>query len=110
MIAREQLKAEIDRLDDSYLELAFKIICQFPRASDEKASRQGQQIADILQEIADSGGLGISDPVIWQRKARQDRALPFESGKTYRLPTPYNSYGAATALAEAMAVYQEGSN
>jgi hypothetical protein len=79
MITREQLKAEIDRLDDRYLELTFKIICQFPRAFDEKAPRQGQQIADILQEIADSGRLGISDPVAWQRKVRQDRALPFRS-------------------------------
>jgi len=31
--------------------------------------------------------------------------FPFESGKTYQLPTPYNSYGAATMLAEAMASY-----
>lgn len=87
MIAREQLKAEIDHLDERYLELAFKIICQFPRAADKETSRRGQQIADILQEIADSGGLGISDP--------------FESGKTYCLPTPCDSYGAATALVEA---------
>ncbi len=36
--------------------------------------------------------------------------FPFESGKTYCLPTPYNSCGAALALAEAMAVYQEGNN
>lgn len=57
MIAREQLKAEIDRLDDRYLELAFKIICQFPRAADKETPRRGQQIADILQEIADGGGL-----------------------------------------------------
>jgi len=31
---------------------------------------------------------------------------PFESGKTYYLPTPYNSFGAAAILAEAMATYQ----
>ena len=36
--------------------------------------------------------------------------LPFESGKTYYLPTPYNSYGAAAVLAEAMDTYQEESN
>jgi hypothetical protein len=36
--------------------------------------------------------------------------FPFESGKTYCLPTPYDSYGAASALAEAMAAYQEGNN
>ncbi len=34
--------------------------------------------------------------------------FPFESGKTYYLPTPYNSYGAAAILAEAMAAYQRG--
>ena len=80
MIAKEQLKAAIDRLDDRYLELVFKIICQFPHVPDKpKVARQGQQIADILQEIADSGGLGINDPVAWQRKVRQDRALPFRS-------------------------------
>jgi len=45
-------------LDDRYLELAFRIICQFPRVPDKpKVARQGQRIADILQEIADSGGL-----------------------------------------------------
>jgi hypothetical protein len=33
--------------------------------------------------------------------------FPFESGKTYSLPTPYNSYGAAAVLAEAMVTYQE---
>ena len=36
--------------------------------------------------------------------------LPFEAGKTYYLPTPYNSPGAAEILAEAMAAYQEESD
>jgi len=36
--------------------------------------------------------------------------FPFESGKTYYLPTPYDSFGAAAILAEAMAAYQEESN
>ena len=36
--------------------------------------------------------------------------FPFESGKTYYLPTPYNSFGAAVTLSEAMATYQEESN
>ena len=80
MNAKEQVKAEIDRLDDRYLELAFKIICQFPHISDkQEVPGQGQQTADILQEIADSGGLGINDPVAWQREVRRDRALPFRS-------------------------------
>ena len=80
MIVKEQLKSEIDRLDDRYLELVFKIICQFPHVTDnQKVLRHGQQVADILQKIADSGGLGINDPVAWQREVRQDRALPFRS-------------------------------
>ena len=33
--------------------------------------------------------------------------FPFEAGKTYDLPTPYNSFGAATILAKAMAAAQE---
>lgn len=33
--------------------------------------------------------------------------LPFEAGKTYYLPTPHNSFGAAAILAEAIATYQE---
>jgi hypothetical protein len=36
--------------------------------------------------------------------------FPFEMGKTYDLPTPYNSFGAATILTEAMATYQEEGN
>ena len=36
--------------------------------------------------------------------------FPFESGKTYYLSTPYNSFGAAATLAEAMAGYQEEGN
>jgi hypothetical protein len=36
--------------------------------------------------------------------------FPFESGKTYYLPTPYDSFGAAAILAEALATYQEEGN
>lgn len=36
--------------------------------------------------------------------------LPFEAGKTYHLPTPYNSFGAAAVLADAMAASQEECN
>lgn len=35
--------------------------------------------------------------------------IPFEPGKTYSLPTPYNSYGAAAILAEALAADNEES-
>lgn len=33
--------------------------------------------------------------------------FPFEAGKTYDLPTPYNSFGAAAILAEALATYPQ---
>ena len=36
--------------------------------------------------------------------------FPFEADKTYYLSTPYNSFGAAAILAEAMATYQEEGN
>nr|VFJ66059.1 MAG: hypothetical protein BECKFW1821B_GA0114236_11118 [Candidatus Kentron sp. FW] len=86
MIAREQLKTEIDRLDERYLEPVFNIICQFPRtvpdkpyAPDESATGKAKRAMDIAQEIADSGGLGISDPVAWQWEIRKDRTLPLRS-------------------------------
>ena len=31
---------------------------------------------DCLREIAREGGLGISDPVAWQREQRRERPLP----------------------------------
>lgn len=37
--------------------------------------RQQKAVA-ILQDIANSGGLNIDDPVAWQREQRQDRPLP----------------------------------
>nr|VFK42057.1 MAG: hypothetical protein BECKSD772F_GA0070984_111212 [Candidatus Kentron sp. SD]VFK47930.1 MAG: hypothetical protein BECKSD772E_GA0070983_110912 [Candidatus Kentron sp. SD] len=86
MIAREQLKTEIDCLDGRYLELVLNIIRQFPRtasgkpqAADELAIGRPRRAMDIAQEIADSGGLGIGDPVAWQREVRKDRALPSRS-------------------------------
>nr|VFJ51224.1 MAG: hypothetical protein BECKFM1743A_GA0114220_1009117 [Candidatus Kentron sp. FM]VFJ51322.1 MAG: hypothetical protein BECKFM1743C_GA0114222_1009517 [Candidatus Kentron sp. FM]VFK08886.1 MAG: hypothetical protein BECKFM1743B_GA0114221_1008416 [Candidatus Kentron sp. FM] len=86
MIAREQLKTEIDRLDGRYLELVLNIIRQFPRATpdrpravEEPETGKTKRAMEIAQEIADSGGLGIDDPVAWQREVREDRALPFRS-------------------------------
>nr|VFK17355.1 MAG: hypothetical protein BECKLFY1418C_GA0070996_103111 [Candidatus Kentron sp. LFY] len=86
MIARERLKTEIDQLDERYLELAFNIICQFPRIASDKPWAAGKstigkarRAMDIAQEIADSGGLGIDDPIAWQREVRKDRSLPSRS-------------------------------
>jgi len=35
-----------------------------------------QKAVTILQDIANSGGLDIDDPVEWQREERKDRPLP----------------------------------
>jgi hypothetical protein len=35
--------------------------------------------------------------------------MPFEPGKTYSLPTPYNAYGAAEILSDALVSDSEGS-
>ena len=37
-------------------------------------------MAALLKEISDRGGLGIDDPVAWQREIRRDRELPFREG------------------------------
>lgn len=80
MLLKEQLKAEIDNLDERYLELLYKIARQFPRiAKATKNAEQKQTAAALFQDIADSGGLGIKNPDLWQRKTRKERPLPFRS-------------------------------
>jgi hypothetical protein len=58
MTVKKLLKTEIDHLDDRYLELLYKIVCQFPHMA---AKKEDAAVA-LLQKIADSGGLGIADP------------------------------------------------
>ena len=78
MVVKEQLKLQIDRLDEQYLDLAYKIICQFPH-SQEKVRKEAanRKIAILFQDIANAGGLGIADPKKWQQEMREDRYLPF---------------------------------
>ena len=77
MTLRDQLKLEIDHLDDQYLDLAYKVIHQFPHDSHKvQKETQGKYIASLFQEIADTGGSGIKDPQKWQREIRKDRPLP----------------------------------
>ena len=81
MTVKDQLITEINRLDERYLELLYKIICQFPHVCNINQNvEQGQQIIAIFQEIADAGGLGIHDPQEWQKEIRKDRSLPFREG------------------------------
>jgi len=78
MTIKEQLKMEIDRLDERYLELVYKVVRQFPHIPETMPQKPPrQEAADLLQAIADTGGLGIGDPQKWQRDLRADRALPF---------------------------------
>ena len=43
---------------------------------EQSATNQGQQIASILQRMADRNALShIADPVAWQQEIRQDRVL-----------------------------------
>ncbi len=78
MIDRNQIVSEIENLDERYLDLLYKIVRQFPRASESNGKKaKGRQIAAILQEIADEGGLRIESPQEWQSAIRRDRPLPF---------------------------------
>ena len=38
---------------------------------------------------------------------REGDNFPFETGKTYQFPTPYETYGAAEILLEGLAAYDE---
>ncbi len=80
MLLKEQLKTEIDYLDERYLELLYNITRQFPRIPKRtRAAKQSISVVTIFQEIADSGGLGIKNPDAWQREIRKERPLPFRS-------------------------------
>jgi len=78
MTVKDQLKSEIDRLDERYLGLVYKIVCQFPRDPGKAREKTwDQEIAMLFQEISDSGGLDIRDPEKWQQEIRKDRSLTF---------------------------------
>ncbi len=77
MIERTLIITEIAKLDDRYLDLLYRIVRQFPHTPEErKRKASGGQIAAILQEIADTGGLGVESPQEWQHSIREDRPLP----------------------------------
>lgn len=37
---------------------------------------RGQRMAEILEKLAATQGLGTVDPSVWQQEIRQDRSLP----------------------------------
>ena len=85
MIAKEQIKFEIDRLDERYLGLVYKIICQFTQIQvphvQEKVQKKAanRELTILFQDIANTGGLGIKDPKKWQQEIREDRSLPLRA-------------------------------
>ena len=82
MIERSQIITEIAKLDDRYLDLLYRIVRQFPHSPEKQEEQmRGEQVAAILQEIADDGGLGIESPQEWQRMMREDRALPLRENQ-----------------------------
>lgn len=52
-------------------------ISKEPLKKEISDKERSEKMAALLKEIADRGGLGIDDPVEWQREIRQDRKLPF---------------------------------
>ncbi len=78
MAEKSQIITEITKLDERYLGLLYKIVQQFPHAQKgRRAKVTEQRVVEILQEIADAGGLGIDSPQAWQHEVREDRRLPF---------------------------------
>jgi hypothetical protein len=68
-----------------------------------EAPEQPTTLAEIIHAVR---GLPAVDKLrlirILAEELEEDQEIsPFESGKTYHLPTPYGSYGAAAVLAEA---------
>ncbi len=60
-----------------YLDLAYKVICQFPHDPGKVQEKtRDQETATFFQGIDDAGGLGIGDPKKWQQEIRKDRSLP----------------------------------
>ncbi len=44
---------------------------------ESKKEKRGQQMADALSKLAESGAFGeVQDPSVWQREIRQDCPLP----------------------------------
>ena len=77
MATKNQIITEIHRLDEKYLDAIYKIVRQLSRAAEIQHEAGGEEAAAILREIAKDGGLGIKNPLEWQREIRQERTLPF---------------------------------
>jgi hypothetical protein len=55
----------------------FKVVATLTPVLSEAEKKQAHRAAmEALRSIAERGGLGIEDPVAWQREIRKDRSLP----------------------------------
>lgn len=76
MSIKQSLRQAIEALPESVtLEEAFERL--YTAFKMKQAQTQGQRMAAILEELAQSGGgRELSDAARWEREQRQDRSLP----------------------------------
>ncbi len=68
-------KMSIDE-QHQFLQFLDETFPELIEVEQEPTIERQQKVVTILQDIANSGGLDIDDPVAWQREQRQDRPLP----------------------------------
>jgi hypothetical protein len=44
--------------------------------ADSDSATRGQRMAEVLEKLAANRAFSNVDPVVWQRKVRQDRSIP----------------------------------
>ena len=75
MTVKEKLIMEIDQLDEKKLEFLYNIAYQLINIDKNrviKSKKNSNKVVNIFQKIANSGGLGVRDPVKWQQNIRKD--------------------------------------
>lgn len=65
----------IDEIPDIDKPISVYVTMRENIESIKNKQERGKKMADILQKIADAGGIDIDDPVAWQSEIRQDRIL-----------------------------------
>ena len=54
----------------------MEAVIVLPAESHRHSAANSSEAVGYLRRIAETGGLGISDPVAWQREQRVERKLP----------------------------------
>ncbi len=75
IVEQYRLLQLINKSVPELIEVEREPIEKSPEPEISPLERQQKAVA-ILQDIANSGGLNIDDPVAWQREERKDRPLP----------------------------------